>query len=69
MYWFSSGFTLLLEALALSLCQGLPVLQAANMLRVNDKQLWRRIEHYVTQARAKQDMSGVELVGIDETSL
>ena len=64
-----SGFTMLFEALALSLCQGLPVLQAARMLRVRDKQLWRRIEHYVEQARAKQDMSKVRLVGIDETSL
>ena len=64
-----SGFTMLFEALALSLCQGLPVLQAAKMLRVRDKQLWRRIEHYVEQARAKQDMSKVRLVGIDETSL
>ncbi len=64
-----SGFTLLFEALALTLCQGLPVRQAAQMLRVRDKQLWRRIEHYVTQARAKQDMSKVRLVGIDETSL
>jgi len=39
------------------------------MLRVRDKQLWRRIEHYVTQARAKQDMSQVRLVGIDDTSM
>jgi transposase len=64
-----SGFTLLFEALALTLCQGLPVRQAAQMLRVRDKQLWRRIDHYVRQARAKQDMSSVRLVGIDETSL
>ena len=64
-----SGFTLLFEALALTMCQGLPVRQAAQMLRVRDKQLWRRIEHYVAQARAKQDMSAVRLVGIDETSL
>ena len=64
-----SGFTLLFQALALTMCQGLPVRQAARMLRVRDKQLWRRIEHYVTQARAKQDMSKVRLVGIDETSL
>ena len=64
-----SGFTMLFEALALSLCQGLPVLQAAKMLRVRDKQLWRRITHYVDRARAKQDMSSVRLVGIDETSL
>ena len=64
-----SGFTLLFEALALSMCRGLPVRQAAQMLRVRDKQLWRRIEYYVGQARAKQDMSSVRIVGIDETSL
>lgn len=64
-----SGFTLLFEALALTMCQGLPVRQAARMLRVRDKQLWRRIEHYVTQARRKQDMSGVRIVGVDETKL
>jgi len=39
------------------------------MLRVTDKQLWRRIEHYVTEARLEQDMSQVRIVGIDETSL
>jgi transposase len=64
-----SGFTLLFEALALTMCQGLPVSQAARMLRVRDKQLWRRIEHYVSQARARQDMSQVRLVGIDDTSM
>ncbi len=64
-----SGFTLLFEALALAMCQGLPVRQAAQMMRVRDKQLWKRIEHYVGQARRKQDMSRVKIVGIDETSL
>jgi transposase len=64
-----SGFTALFEALALSLCQELPVRQAAAMLRCSDKQLWRRIEHYVSAARKLDDMSEVSLVGIDETSL
>jgi Helix-turn-helix domain of transposase family ISL3/Transposase len=64
-----SCFTLLFEALALSMCQGLPVRQSARMLRVRDKQLWRRIDHYVGEARRKQDMSRVSFVGIDETSL
>ncbi|MFV0681232.1 ISL3 family transposase, partial [Ottowia sp.] len=64
-----SGFTMLFEALAISLCQQLPVRQAAQMLRVSDKQLWRRIEHYVEQARARQDMSAVRIVGVDETSV
>ena len=64
-----SGFTALFEALALSLCQELPVRQAAVLLRCSDKQLWRRIEHYVSAARALDDMSQVSVVGIDETSL
>jgi len=59
----------LFEALALSLCQELPVRQAAALLRCSDKQLWRRIEHYVSQARELDDMSQVKIVGIDETSL
>jgi len=64
-----SGFTALFEALALSLCQELPVRQAAALLRCSDKQLWRRVEHYVNAARSLDDMSQVSLIGIDETSL
>jgi transposase len=64
-----SGFTALFEALALSLCQELPVRQAADLLRCSDKQLWRRIEHYVSAARKLDDMSNVRIIGIDETSL
>ena len=64
-----SGFTLLFEALGLSLCRELPVRQAANQMRVAAKRLWRRVRHYVEVARAKDDMSGVRHVGIDETSV
>jgi transposase len=64
-----SGFTALFEALALALCRELPVAQAAALLRCADKPLWRRIEHYVEQARALDDMSAVKIVGIDDTSL
>lgn len=63
-----SGFTLLFEALALSLCKELPVAQAAQQLRVHSHRLWRRIDHYVKLARAKDDMSQVRHIGIDETS-
>lgn len=64
-----SGFTALFEALALALCRELPVRQAAALLRCADKALWRRIEFYVKQARALDDMSSVRTVGIDETSV
>ena len=64
-----SGFTAAFEALALALCRDLPVRQAATLLRCGDKQLWRRIEFYVQQARAQEVFAGVQTVGIDETSL
>jgi transposase len=64
-----SGFTAAFEALALALCRELPVRQAAALLRCKDKQLWRRIEFYVDQARALESFEGVQIVGIDETSL
>ena len=55
--------------MALSLCRELPVRQAAELLRCADKPLWRRLKHYVDQARELDDMSTVRTVGIDETSL
>jgi len=64
-----SGFTLMFEALALALCKELPVAHAADHMRVSAKRLWRRIAHYVSQARIKDDMSEVKLIGIDETSV
>ena len=64
-----SGFTAAFEALALALCRELPVRQAAALLRCSDKQLWRRIEFYVEQARTLERCEGVQIVGIDETSL
>ena len=64
-----SGFTLLFEALSLSLCQTLPVAQAAAQLRVAAKRLWRRIEHYVGNARSLDQMTDVRVIGIDETSV
>lgn len=64
-----SGFTAAFEALALALCRDLPVRQAARLLRCTDKQLWRRIEFHVGQARALESFAGVEVIGIDETSL
>lgn len=56
-------------ALGLSLCRELAVSQAANLLRVAAKLLWTRIGHYVEAVRAQDDMSGVRVVGIDETSV
>jgi transposase len=64
-----SGFTLLFEALALNLCQHMPVAQVAKLLRTSDGPLWRRIDLQVTQARAQESFATVRHIGIDETSV
>ena len=64
-----SHFTLLFEALAMSLCQTMAVAEAARLLRVTGHRLWRCIGHYVDEARRKDSMQGVAVIGIDETSI
>jgi len=63
-----NGFTLLFEALVLSLLQAMPVHRVGQLLNISDYKLWSLIETYVTCAREKEDYSGVSAVGIDETA-
>ncbi len=63
-----SGFTLLFEALVMTLVREMPVKAAAALLGEHDTRIWRVIDHYVQSARAQVDHSGVRRVGMDETS-
>jgi transposase len=63
-----SGFTLLMEALILELARNMPVLAISRLLGVDDKTVWRVVRHYVDQAVARIDASGVCAVGVDETA-
>jgi transposase len=64
----NSGFTLLMEALLVTLCKAMPVRQVATLLGVSDMRLWRTLDHHVEQARAREDFSAVRAVGLDETA-
>lgn len=64
----NSGFTLLFEAWVMELSKHLPVSVIARLAGVGDKRLWRFIKHYVDAARELEDYSGVEGIGMDETS-
>jgi transposase len=64
----NSGFTLLMEALLVSLCKAMTVRQVAQLLGVSDMRIWRTLDHYVEQARAQEDFSGVQSIGLDETA-
>ena len=63
-----SGFTMLFEAFMIELCKAMPINTLAKLVGEHDTRIWRVINHYVTEAREKQDFSEVVRVGIDETS-
>ena len=63
-----SGFTLMMEAVIVLLCQQMTVSAAAAHLGETDKRLWRVLDHYVSEAHAAKDWSGVAQIMIDETS-
>jgi transposase len=63
-----SGFTVLFEALVMTLAKEMPVAAIADLVGEHDTRLWRIIHHYVQAARARQDLSGVSRLGVDETS-
>lgn len=63
-----SGFTLLFEALAMTLVAHMPVAAAARLVGVHDTRLWRVVFHYVARAVARMDLSELRRVCIDETA-
>jgi len=63
-----SGFTLLFEALLMTMVAAMPVRTVARMVGEHDTRLWRMVHHYVAQARARSDASEVTKVAIDETA-
>ena len=61
-----SGFTLLFEALVITLAQSMPIAQVARLLGVSDHRLWRLLNPVIEQARAQEAFAGVERIGVDE---
>ena len=63
-----SGFTLMFEALAMLLCEEMPVQEAGRLLGEVDTRLWRLVAHYVEEAQRRRDWSQVRRILVDETS-
>lgn len=63
-----SDFTLLFEALVMAMVAEMPVKPLAELLGETDMRIWRIVNHYVDQAVEAQDLSGMEELGIDDTS-
>jgi len=63
-----SGFTLLFEALIMVLAREMPVKAVGALLGEHDTRIWRVLNHYVQDARVREDFSEVTRLGIDEMS-
>ena len=63
-----SGFTLLFEALAMTLVTHMPVAAVARLVGEHDTRLWRVVTHYVEAALARLDLADLRRVCIDETA-
>ena len=63
-----SGFTLLFEALVMSLVRAMPVKTLAGKIGESDTRIWRMFRHYVDEARARQSHAFVSSFGVDETA-
>src|SRR5574337_252162 len=63
-----SGFTQTLEAFIVALCEQMPLLAVSQLLGVSDDRVWRVLDHYVAQTRAREDYSAVRRISADERS-
>ncbi len=63
-----SGFTLMFEAMIMTLAKAMPVKTIASFVNEHDTRLWRILHHYVDDALNNADYSDVTEVGVDETS-
>jgi transposase len=63
-----SGFTLLFEALVMTMVSAMPVKAVARIVGVHYTWVWRVVHHYLDLARARADASGVTRLAIDETA-
>jgi transposase len=63
-----SDFTLLFEAFVMALAKEMPVKAIGELVGEHDTKIWRIVHHYVDLAVEAQDLSGLERLGIDDTS-
>lgn len=63
-----SGFTLMMEAIIVLLCQQMTVLATSRHLGEQDTRIWRVLDHYVMEAHEKKKWESVRRILVDETS-
>ncbi len=64
-----SGFSLQFEALVVEMSREMPVSAVSRIVEINEDSVWRILKHYVEEARKDQDLSDLNILGIDEFSV
>ena len=64
-----SGFSLHFEAMIVEMGREMPVSSVARIVGINEDSVWRILKHYVDEARKNQDISDLNILGIDEFSV
>jgi len=64
-----SGFTLLFEAMVVTMMAAMPVKAVARMVGEHDTRLWRVLHHYVDEGRANMRAAGLTRLALDETAI
>ena len=64
----TKGFTLMFEAMCLTLLREMPVNAVARITGEHDTRLWRLLNSYVERSYEQKDFSEVEVIGCDELS-
>ena len=64
-----SGFSLLFEAMVVTMLAALPVKTVARMVGEHDTRLWRVLHHYVDAGRTNMNATGVARIALDETAI
>ena len=65
----NTGFTLFFEALIVAMSKEMSISSIAELVNMNENSVWIILAHYVEEARAKMDLSGLDTIGVDEISV
>ena len=64
-----SGFSLHFEAMFVEMCREMLVSAVSRIVGINEDSAWRTLKHYVDEAIKDQDISHINVLGIDEFSV
>ena len=63
-----NGFSTLFKAFFIKFCKHMPVHNVCQLMNVSDYKVWKLLDIFVDKARLSEDLSGIDVFGMDETA-